>query len=460
MKKVLAVISTFVLMSVLICRGESLTLTLEECRAMALDNNKELRMARLHQQGAYYQRKAAFTKYLPRVSATGMYMRSGDEISLLSDDQRNTLAHLGDMVNVPGLPLNALGEKLNEALRTDTRNMTAAAVTLTQPVFMGGKIRAYNKITNYAEQIAGFQADLQQQDLIVEVDETYWKIVELRSKKELAEGYIKLIETLDSDVSQMIAEGFATKADGLSVKVKLNEAKVTLIQVDNGLSIMKMLMCQLCGLDIDSDLALADEGKPEARAMQMADLGDLDRWHSRPELRILEKSAGIEAEKVKITRAEFLPTVALTGGYMVSNPSLFNGFEKKFNGTWGVGIALNIPILTCGERHYKIKEAKANVLISKLRLEEVEEKIELQVRQCRQKVEEANQRYVAAVGNRDEADENLRCATYGLKEGVIPVSNVIEAQTAWLSAHSDLISASVNQRLTNLYLLKAIGQVK
>ncbi len=243
MNKVLAVISTFVLMSALICRGETLTLTLEECRAMALDNNKELRMARLHQQGAYYQRKAAFTKYLPRVSATGMYMRSGDEISLLSDDQRNTLAHLGDMVNVPGLPLNALGEKLNEALRTDTRNMTAAAVTLTQPVFMGGKIRAYNKITNYAEQIAGFQADLQQQDLIVEVDETYWKIVELRSKKELAEGYIKLIETLDSDVSQMIAEGFATKADGLSVKVKLNEAKVTLIQVDNGLSIMKMLMC-------------------------------------------------------------------------------------------------------------------------------------------------------------------------------------------------------------------------
>lgn len=102
MNKVLAVISTFVLMSALICRGETLTLTLEECRAMALDNNKELRMARLHQQGAYYQRKAAFTKYLPRVSATGMYMRSGDEISLLSDDQRNTLAHLGDMVNVPG----------------------------------------------------------------------------------------------------------------------------------------------------------------------------------------------------------------------------------------------------------------------------------------------------------------------------------------------------------------------
>ena len=166
-------------------------MTLEECRNLAIGNNKELRMAHLHQQGAHYQRKTAFTKYLPKISATGMYMRTGDEVSLLSDEQRNSLSHLGDMVQIPGLPLNALGEKLNDALRTDTRNMTAAAIMLTQPIYMGGKIRAYNRITNYAEQIAGDQADLQLQNLIVEVDETYWKIVELHSKKRTCRGLHK-----------------------------------------------------------------------------------------------------------------------------------------------------------------------------------------------------------------------------------------------------------------------------
>ena len=355
MNRVIITFLTSVFISSFVCMGETRTVSLEECRNLAINNNKELQMARLHQQGAHYQRKAAFTKYLPKISATGMYMRTGDEVSLLSDEQRNSLTHLGDAVQIPGLPLNALGEKLNDALRTDTRNMTAAAIMLTQPVYMGGKIRAYNKITNYAEQIAGDQAELQLQNLIVEVDETYWKIVELHSKKELAEGYIKLIQTLDSDVTQLIDEGFATKADGLSVKVKLNEAKVTLIQVDNGLSIMRMLMCQLCGLDMDTDLILADESATEAVTDLMPAEADFNAWHGRPELRMLEKSIKINEEKVKIARSEFLPSVALTGGYLLSNPSVFNGFEKKFNGTWNVGVAVNIPILTWGERSYKAK---------------------------------------------------------------------------------------------------------
>ena len=149
---------TSLLISSFACMGETRTISLEECRDLAINNNKELRMAHMRQQGAHYQRKAAFTKYLPKISATGMYMRTGDEISLLSDEQKNSLSHLGDMVQIPGLPLNALGEKLNDALRTDTRNMTAAAIMLTQPIYMGGKIRAYNKITSYAEQIAGVRA--------------------------------------------------------------------------------------------------------------------------------------------------------------------------------------------------------------------------------------------------------------------------------------------------------------
>lgn len=460
MKKYIATFLTALLVSSVPGMGETRTLSLEDCRALAIDNNKELRMADLHRQSAYYQRKAAFTKYLPKISASGMYMRTSDEISLLSDEQKNTLSHLGDVIPMQGLPLDALGQKLTDALRTDTRNMTAAAVMLTQPIYMGGKIRAYNKITGYAERIAGDQTDLQLQNLIVEVDETYWKIVELNSKKELAEGYIKLISTLDDDVTQLIAEGFATKADGLSVKVKLNEARVTLIQVDNGMAILKMLMCQLCGLDMDTELSLTDERAAESAFPEVAADYAAEVAMNRPELRILDKSIRIEEEKVKIARAEFLPTVALTGGYMTSNPSVFDGFQKKFKGTWNVGVAVNIPIVTWGERSFKVKEAKANALISKLRFDEVTEKIELQVSQSRQKVTEAHERYAAAASNRDEADENLRCATYGLKEGVIPVSNVIEAQTAWLSAHSDLISASVNERLANLYLLKSLGQIK
>ena len=137
--------------------------------------------------------------------------------------------------------------------------MYAGALTLTQPLYMGGKIRAYNKITKYAEELARQQHDSGLQDVILSTDQAYWQVVSLASKKKLAEGYLKLLQKLESDVDKMIAEGVATKADGLSVKVRVNEAEMTLTKVEDGLSLSRMLLCQLCGLDLSSPIMLKDE---------------------------------------------------------------------------------------------------------------------------------------------------------------------------------------------------------
>ncbi len=439
-------------------QAEPCVMSLDSCRSLAVENNKELRMTDMQRQTAYYNRKSAFTSYLPKVSATGMYMHTGKEISLLSDDQKTTLSHLGDALSMPAL--NNVGEGLVDALRTDTRNMAGAAVILTQPIYMGGKIRAYNKITRFAEQIAADKHNLQYQELIVSVDETYWNIILLTSRKKLAESYLQLVKTLDSDVSQLIAEGFATKADGLSVKVKVNEANVALIQVDNGIEILKMKLCQLCGIPLDTHLVLADEDNEKVSVITSDEIMDGNTWERRPELAALNKSILIYDEKVKVARSEFLPTVALTGGYFASYPSVFNSFEKKFKGTWNIGVAVSVPILTWGDRSYKVRAAKAEAQAARFHFDETREKIELQVSQSRQKVREAHERYNASLSSQEEADENLRYANLGLSEGVIPVSNVLEAQTAWLSAKTNLISSEIDLRLSYLYLKKALGQIK
>lgn len=439
-------------------QAEPCVMSLDSCRSLAVENNKELRMTDMQRQTAYYNRKSAFTSYLPKVSATGMYMHTGKEISLLSDDQKTTLSHLGDALSMPAL--NNVGEGLVDALRTDTRNMAGAAVILTQPIYMGGKIRAYNKITRFAEQIAADKHNLQYQELIVSVDETYWNIILLTSRKKLAESYLQLVKTLDSDVSQLIAEGFATKADGLSVKVKVNEANVALIQVDNGIEILKMKLCQLCGIPLDTHLVLADEDNEKVSVITSDEIMDGNTWERRPELSALNKSILIYDEKVKVARSEFLPTVALTGGYFASYPSVFNSFEKKFKGTWNIGVAVSVPILTWGDRSYKVRAAKAEAQVARFHFDETREKIELQVSQSRQKVREAHERYNASLSSQEEADENLRYANLGLSEGVIPVSNVLEAQTAWLSAKTNLISSEIDLRLSYLYLKKALGQIK
>lgn len=439
-------------------QGNMRVLNLDSCRTLAIENNKDLRMADMERVAAHYNRKSAFTNYLPKVSATGIYMHTGKEISLLSDEQKSTLSGIGSALSMPAL--NSVGQGLVDALRTDTRNMAGAAVMLTQPLYMGGKIRAYNNITRYAEKIAADKHNLKYQELIVAVDETYWNIVALSARKKLAENYLNLVQTLDADIGQMIDAGIATKADGLSVKVKVNEANVTIIQVSNGINLLKMRLCQLCGLPLETEVALADENTDPADATQMLTADDTASWENRPELAALGTAVSIYDEKVKIARAEFLPTVALTGGYFSIYPSVFNSFEKKFKGTWNIGVAVNIPIVTWGDRGYKVKAARAQADAARFEFEETREKIELQVSQSRRKVTEAREKHAAALSSQAEADENLRYATLGLKEGVIPVSNVIEAQTAWLKARTTLITSGIDLRLANVYLMKALGTIR
>lgn len=449
---------------------------LDTLRARAVSNNKSLLMAEQNKVAAHYTHKSATTNFLPKVSGTAAYMYTSRELSLLSDNQKQTLSNIGSGLSamVPDLAplapkLNAAGSGLVDALHTDTRNAGVMAVMLTQPIYMGGKIRAYNKITEYAEQAAGTMYDKTLQDIIVEVDDAYWNLVALHSKKKLAEGYKALVDKLESDVEQLVKEGMATKSDLLSVKVKVNEAGVTLIQVNNGIELSRMNLCRICGLDMNQPIEVEDDMDDKAQSTEtIANVGlagqaanDLVQQaeSNRKELQALYLKNKIYDEKIKLARAEYLPKLALMGGYMASNPSVFNSFEHRLKGMWNVGVTLNVPILTWGDRSYKVKAAKAEACMHRYETEEVKEKIELQVNQCLQKLQESLERYQTTLRSVDEAEENLRYANLGMKEGVVTLSNVMEAQTAWLKAKSEWVNAQVDVRLANLYLKKAIGSI-
>ena len=326
---------------------------------------------------------------------------------------------------------------------------------------MGGKIIAYNKITKYAERLAESQHATGMEDLILNTDQAYWQVISLVNKKKLAEGFLQLVQKLDSDVQQMVAEGVATKADGLSVKVKVNEAEMTLTQVDNGLSLSKMLLCQLCGLPLDADIRLADEDMENLTLPNTYVESNVSTaLANREELKSLELASQIYRQKVNVARSEFLPSVAITANYLVTNPSLVNGFENKFRGMWAAGVVVSVPILHWGEGIYKVKATKAEANIARYRLEDVKEKVELQVTQSSYKVNEATKKLAMAEKNMEKAEENLRYANLGFKEGVIPTSNVLEAQTAWLSAQSGKIDAQIDLKMSELYLNKSMGTLK
>ena len=463
------------------------TLSLDSCRTLALANNKTLSISNEKVNAAHYQQKAAFTNFLPKISAAGGYIRTSRELSLLSNAQKSTLSGLGTSLGTPlqqaaeaiskiypqlGGSLAALGESLTgalnnagtavvDALRTDTRNMYAGALTLTQPLYMGGKIRAYNKITKYAEALARQQHYSGMQEVILSTDQAYWQVVSLANKQRLAESYLALLQKLESDVDKMIAEGVATKADGLSVKVKVNEAEMTLTKVNDGLSLARMLLCQLCGLALSAPIQLQDETEQDLapNVVPTRDINMEAVYANRPEIRSLELATNIYRQKINVARADYLPSLALIGGYIATNPSVFNSFENKFKGMWNVGVTLSLPIWHWGEGIYKVKAAKAEARIAQYHLQDAREKIELQVNQSAFQVREAAKKLAMAEKNLEKADENLRYANLGFEEGVIPASNVLEAHTAWLSAQSERIDAQIDVKLTELYLMRATGQL-
>ena len=180
----------------------------------------------------------------------------------------------------------------------------------------------------------------------------------------------------------------------------------------------------------------------------------------RPELKQLQNTVDMSRQLTNILKAGNLPQVALIGGYAVSNPNLFNGFERKFAGVWNVGVLVRVPVWNWGDVAYKVRASKGATAIANLELEEAREKIALQVNQSTFQVDEANKKLTMALASTQKADENLRMATLGFREGVISSTTVMEAQTAWLQAQSQKIDAEIDVKLSQVNLQKALGTLQ
>ena len=455
-------------------------LTLEQCRSMAMDNNKLLRRMAMDIKAARYQKEEAFSAYLPAIDFAGGYMYNQKKISMFDKDQylpvkKFDLEKQGyewQLATNPmtGEPLVVNGQPVPEevaflpksALEYDIHNVFFGAVTLTQPIFMGGKIVALNKITGYAEEIARARRSNQARDVVYAVDAAYWELVSLRAKQRLAVSYVNLLDTLHSNVEAMLREGVATRRDLLAVDVKLNSAKVDLTKVDNGLQLCRMALAQLCGFPIHTPFTVADETETalaeqplRERADQPVDMAAV--YDRRDDLRELELGVKVYKQKENVARSAMMPQLALVGAYSFSNPNLYDGFKKRFNGAFSVGAMLSVPLWHWGGNYNKLRAARAETEAMKMELENAREMIDLQVNQATFKADEAVKTCNMTASNLAQADENLRCANLGFRDGVMTVDDVMEAQTGWLKAHSENIDARIDLYLCDVYLSKVLG---
>ncbi len=455
--------------------GEAVSL--DSCRHMALQSNKQLMIARRSVEKAGYQKDEAFAAYLPSIDFAGGYTYNQRKLSIFDSDQLlptksfdpatgkyefNLVKNpaTGEPVVIDGQPVPSTVALIpKEAMTYDIHNVFFGAITLTQPIYMGGKIVAMNRITRDAELLAERMHDNEAENVIYAVDAAYWQVVSLKAKHELASSYVSLLDSLDRNVNLLFGQGVATRADVLSVDVKLNSAKVDLTKVENGLSLSRMALARVCGLPVDAVFTLADEGISEATltAEVATDYNMDDVYARRSDLEALRLGAKIAGHRAKVAMSSMLPNVALVGAYGFSNPNMFDGFKKRFKGSFSIGAMVSIPIWHWGGNYNKYRAAKADEAIMQLKLADARSMVDLQVRQASFKTSEAYKTYRTATSNLESANENLRCANVAFREGMATADNVLEAQTAWLKAHSEQIDAMIDVHLCNVYLSKCLG---
>lgn len=469
----------FIALCAIAMASSAQVVTLDSCRHMALRNNKEIQQASMGIEKAAYQRKEAAAAYLPQFDLTAGYTYNSRKVSLIKEDQLLPTKSFNPQTGqydynllidpTTGYPVQVNGQYVpttvallpKSGMTYNIHNLMGGALTVTQPIYMGGKITAMNQITELAQQLAQEMLDGKVEDVIYNVDATYWQVISLCAKQKLARSYVGLVEKLDNDVKAMVNEGVATLANQLAVDVKLNEANVDLTKVDNGVTLSRMLLAQLCGLPVNTMMTLADEGHDELNISLAPSTYNLDEvYNKRHDVRSLELATKIYDQQVKVARSEMMPKLAAVAAVHATNPNSYDGFENRFGAAFSVGATLRMPLWHWGGLSNKVKAAQVEANVKRLELDDAKEKIALQISQAAFRYQEAFKTYEATKANLAQANENLRIADLAFKEGMGTVDDVLTAQTAWLKANSEKIDAEIDVQLTHEFLDKVMGTMR
>ena len=456
--------------------GDTLRYSLAQCRDLALTASNSAKSQEESRLAAQYNRQAALAAMFPRVTANASYMWNSVEPHLLSNI--GTFKYGTATVNpdgtaswawesgAQGVISDAAGQALADAykavydkLSPDLTHVLVAHVGVTQPIWVGGRLIQLYKIAKATEQMASIEAGAKHDATIYAVDEAYWRVVSVSKKKELANQYYRLLCQLESDVKNALDEGLVTQADLLKVTTKRGEAEVKKLQAENGLTLSNMALAQVCGLPLSTAFSLDETGLSES-VLPTDGTNTEDAVANRSELQLLQQAEQIAKSNAKLMAAGLQPNIVASAGYMYTNPNADNGFSSNWDGKgfFTAGVVVNVPIAHADDiLRYKAAKHAANAMA--LKTEETRELLTLQTTQANQKLVEAQQKIVLARLTQNNAAEVLRMAQESYDAGMITASELMQAQTAWLAAATDLVDAEVEAKTTETQLRKYLGKL-
>ena len=405
----------------------------QKCRDMALAASEDLQRSENAYAQAGLDRKIAFSGYLPAfdASASAVFVAPDTEIS--------------------GMELIMRGTYL-------------AGITLTQPLYAGGKIVAGHRLAKIGEEAAGEQLRKTKTEVIYDADNAYWSYVSVLEKQKMMEVLSARMDTLFSQVGASIEAGMAVDSDLLTVKAKRSEVLYQKQKVESGVRLCRMALCRIVGVPFDTQIEVADPMSGDSPRIDT----EVDIV-GRPEMKLLQSQVDAAKQQVRMTRGDWLPALAIVGGYvnfgnirmktMVdAGDGTFMPYEQKIGQGLGTAmLSLSVPIFKWGQNYYKVRKAKIDVDNALLDLQKNERLLTLEANQASMNLNDSYLLLEMAEDAMAEADENLRVMKNRYDASMATLSDLLEAQSQWHQSRSNLIEAITQTRICVTDYLRATG---
>lgn len=406
-----------------------INLTLDECREMALKNNKQAQISGYSIQKAEQDMKAAKSNYLPKFSASGGYMYVNKDFSM------NLTPSMAASFNM--------------------NNTYFGGVQLEQPIYMGGKIMAADKISRKGLEIAHLSKQKTTDEIVVAADEAYWGLVKANELLIVALKYKEAVEEVYRHTNQLYQSGMVPKNDLLKVQVKLNEAALSLNRSRNTIRQSKMNLCHIVGVSLNTEINVTGELDAD-KAPATKEKFDIE---NRPEYQTLTKMIDLKKQEIKLTRSDYLPQIGLVAGYNYVDGMKISGNKLLSDNFFAMMVAVKIPLFHWGEGKHKIKAARWEQRIAETRLSDLSEQMCLEVSQASNTLDEALLEIRLTETAWHQAEENLRESRQNYDSGMETLVNYLEAQVVWQKAWSQYVSAKANYRIAQTHYLKSMGKL-
>lgn len=448
-----------------------LDITLESSRKMALEYSRQAAIASKGSEKMALERKALFSNFLPKFSASGLYYYSPNAIEQsIQGGYLPTFVPDANGALVPNVMVDpstgrpVMGADGNPVfnqyaflpdidLSLGFEGVTKGDLVLEQPIYMGGKIRSAYRMAQLGESMAAQNVRLQQQNVVAEVDQAFWTLAEISEKLKVVDQLVVLLDEVKKQVSDGVEIGMKTRNDRLKVQVKLNEALLNQQKARNGVELARMNLCRIIGVPLTAQLNLVDS-LPTAADSTMLLLGSAPL--NRPELVILEKEVELKSQNIRFTRSEFLPQVGAMASYGYLGGLSFNGADINLWSFNAMG-SLKIQVFHWGEGRKKVRAARLEQEMVQLKLQQASELMTLEVAKARFNLLDANTRLDMAKQALQQADENVRMSDDRYSLGLEPVSGLLDAQTQWQQVWYEVIEAKSQLRMAQTTYLKALG---